>query len=95
MDDGRHGANPELLPAGQEKTDGTADGGRHGYQHKPEPPRGIRMHENDNVAIVVNGLGLPAGTEFPSGPMLRERVPQGHKVALADIADGAPCGAMT
>ena len=57
---------------------------------KPEPPRVIRMHPNDNVAIVVNDFGLPAGTHLPSGPTLRERVPQGHKVALADIAEGAP-----
>jgi galactarate dehydratase len=57
---------------------------------KPEPPRVIRMHPNDNVAIVVNDLGLPAGTQLPSGPTLRERVPQAHKVALVDIAEGAP-----
>jgi len=55
-----------------------------------EVPRVIRMHPDDNVAIVVNDLGLPAGARVPSGPVLRERVPQGHKVALADIAEGAP-----
>jgi len=38
------------------------------------------------VAIVVNGLGLPAGTAFPDGLVLNHFVPQGHKVALADIA---------
>ena len=57
---------------------------------RPEPPRVIRMHPNDNVAIVVNDLGLPAGTQLPLGPSLRERVPQAHKVALTDIAEGAP-----
>jgi galactarate dehydratase len=57
---------------------------------RSEPPRVIRMHPNDNVAIVVNDLGLPAGTQLPSGPTLRERVPQAHKVALVDIAEGAP-----
>jgi galactarate dehydratase len=62
---------------------------------KPEPPRVIRMHPNDNVAIVVNDFGLPTGTELPSGPTLRERVPQGHKVALSDIAEGAPSAATT
>ena len=36
--------------------------------NRPEPPRVIRMHPNDNVAIVVNDLGLPAGTQLPSGP---------------------------
>jgi galactarate dehydratase len=53
-------------------------------------PLTIRMHERDNVAIVANDGGLPPGTELPSGLVLRERVPQGHKVALADIAAGAP-----
>src|SRR5215470_6132580 len=55
-----------------------------------ETPRVIRMHADDNVAIVVNDLGLPRGAELPSGLRLLERVPQGHKVALADIAEGAP-----
>ena len=55
-----------------------------------EAPRCIRVHPDDNVAIVVNAGGLPAGTELPSGPTLRERVPQGHKVSLSDIGEGAP-----
>ena len=53
-------------------------------------PRTIRMHENDNVAIVVNAGGLPEGTVFPDGLTLTTRVPEGHKVALVDIAQGAP-----
>jgi galactarate dehydratase len=52
--------------------------------------RTIRMHERDNVAIVANDGGLEAGTALPGGPTLRERVPQAHKVALVDIAAGAP-----
>ena len=48
----------------------------------------IRMHGNDNVAIVANDGGLPAGAIFVDGLTLRERVPQGHKLALADIAKG-------
>lgn len=52
-------------------------------------PLYIRMHANDNVAIVVNDGGLPAGTEFPGEFVLQTRVPQGHKIALADIAEGA------
>jgi len=51
-------------------------------------PRTIRMHENDNVAIVVNNGGLPEGTVFPDGLTLLTRVPEGHKVALRDIAEG-------
>jgi len=46
------------------------------------------MHDADNVAIVANDGGLPAGTQFPSGLVLRDQVPQGHKVALADIRSG-------
>ncbi|MDE2626070.1 MAG: galactarate dehydratase [Burkholderiales bacterium] len=53
-------------------------------------PLTIRMHERDNVAIVANDGGLGAGTVLPSGLVLRDRVPQGHKVALHDIAPGAP-----
>jgi galactarate dehydratase len=52
-------------------------------------PRYIRLDPNDNVAIVVNDLGLPAKTRFACGLELRSFVPQGHKVALSDIAEGA------
>nr|WP_297355262.1 galactarate dehydratase [uncultured Caldimonas sp.] len=52
-------------------------------------PLYIRMHERDNVAIVANDGGLPAGTAFPCGLTLREHVPQGHKVALVDLPAGA------
>jgi galactarate dehydratase len=48
------------------------------------------MHEGDNVAIVANDGGLNAGTTLPSGLVLKDRVPQGHKVALQDINSGAP-----
>ncbi|MEO8249433.1 MAG: galactarate dehydratase [Burkholderiales bacterium] len=56
----------------------------------PRPPLTIRMHENDNVAIVANNGGLPAGTVFPSGLTLVDQVPQGHKVALVDLPEGTP-----
>ena len=52
--------------------------------------RYIQVHGNDNVAIVVNDGGLPAGAQFPCGLTLQTRVPQGHKVSLAAIAGGAP-----
>jgi galactarate dehydratase len=55
----------------------------------------VRMHATDNVAIVGNESGLPAGTVLPepaAGLALRERVPQAHKVALVDIPTG---GAVT
>ena len=51
-------------------------------------PLTIRMHPADNVAIVANDGGLPAGTVLPDGLVLREHVPQAHKVALADIPAG-------
>jgi galactarate dehydratase len=53
-----------------------------------QTPLYIRVHPNDNVAIVVNDGGLGEGAVFPDGLALRERVPQGHKVALADLAEG-------
>ncbi len=52
-------------------------------------PHTIRMHASDNVAIVANDGGLPAGTALLSGLLLLDKVPQGHKVALTDIAAGA------
>ncbi len=55
-----------------------------------EKPLFIQVHDADNVAIVVNTQGLPAGTRFDSGLTLTEHVPQGHKVALQAIPqDGA------
>ena len=51
-------------------------------------PLTIRMHANDNVAIVANDGGLPASTVLAEGIALVDRVPQGHKVALVDFAPG-------
>jgi galactarate dehydratase len=58
-------------------------------------PLTLRMHPADNVAIVANEEGLPAGTRLPEGGpgaglVLAEKVPQGHKLALVDIAAGEP-----
>lgn len=60
---------------------------------RSRPPLTIRMHADDNVAIVANDGGLPAGTSLPAGVpgaglTLLESVPQGHKVALSDIPEG-------
>ena len=52
-------------------------------------PLTIKVHEGDNVAIVANDGGLAAGTLLADGLTLLDRVPQGHKVALDDIAKGA------
>ncbi len=45
----------------------------------------IKVHDTDNVAIIVNDNGLKAGTRFPDGLELIEHIYQGHKVALLDI----------
>ena len=56
---------------------------------KTTKPLYITMDAHDNVAIVVNDGGLPAGTVFPTGLTLIEKIPQAHKVALVNIAKGA------
>ncbi|MDB5566292.1 MAG: galactarate dehydratase [Tardiphaga sp.] len=60
-------------------------------QEKPQAgePLYIQLREEDNVAIIANQGGLHRGTEFACGLRLIEQIPQGHKVALADIAAGA------
>ena len=55
---------------------------------KTVTPRVVRMHPADNVAIVVNDGGLTAGTVLDKGLVLRDKVPQGHKVALSDLVSG-------
>jgi galactarate dehydratase len=59
-------------------------------QPSPTTPLYIKMHERDNVAIVANDGGLAAGAVFACGLEVVERVPQGHKVALVDLAAGDP-----
>ncbi|WP_313561103.1 galactarate dehydratase [Diaphorobacter nitroreducens] len=53
-----------------------------------QTPLCIAMHPADNVAIVANDGGLPAGTRLPGGQVLVDKVPQAHKVALEDIPEG-------
>lgn len=48
--------------------------------------RVIKVHANDNVAIVVEQGGLGEGTVLDDGLVLIGSIPQGHKVALEDIA---------
>jgi len=50
----------------------------------------LRITRKDNVAIVVNSSGLDEGARLEGGIVLRERVPQGHKVALDAIEKGDP-----
>jgi galactarate dehydratase len=53
-------------------------------------PLCIQVHAQDNVAIVANEGGLAAGAKFDSGLTLVEAIPEAHKVALAEIPQGAP-----
>ena len=53
-------------------------------------PLYVRVDARDTVAIIVNEGGLRAGTRFDDGLTLVEDVPEAHKVALVDIAAGAP-----
>ncbi|EPC01410.1 D-galactarate dehydratase [Litchfieldella anticariensis FP35 = DSM 16096] len=50
--------------------------------------RVIKVHANDNVAIVVEQGGLGEGTVLDDGLVLTVPIPQGHKVTLEDIATG-------
>ncbi|ARS47987.1 galactarate dehydrogenase [Ectopseudomonas mendocina] len=51
-------------------------------------PRYIRLHPSDNVGVVVNDQGVAAGGQFDDGLTAIEGIPQSHKVALVDIAEG-------
>ena len=53
-----------------------------------DSPRSIRLHPLDNVAVVVNDQGVPAGTVFADGLVTLDFVPQSHKVTLEDIPQG-------
>ena len=48
-------------------------------------PLTIKMNDQDNVAIVANPGGLPAGTTLANGLVLKDAIPQGHKVALTEL----------
>ena len=50
----------------------------------------IRIHERDNVGIIVDPDGLRAGTQLPNGLNLRDNVPQAHKISLDAIQIGEP-----
>ncbi len=51
------------------------------------PGRMIKIHADDNVAIVVNAEGLSAGSHLADGALLVDSVPHAHKVALVDIPE--------
>jgi galactarate dehydratase len=53
-------------------------------------PLFIRVHERDNVGVVVNDAGVRPGDIFATGHVAGEAIPQAHKMALSDIAAGEP-----
>ncbi len=59
-------------------------------QAPSKQPLYIRMHPDDNVAIIVNDGGLPPGTDFPGEFVLSGHIPQGHKMALRTLKEGEP-----
>jgi galactarate dehydratase len=50
----------------------------------------IRVNQRDNVGIIVAPEGVAAGAALPGGIVARERIPQAHKVALANLQTGEP-----
>ena len=48
----------------------------------------IQVNRRDNVAIVVDPEGARAGDEFENGLRAAEAIPQSHKAALHDLAEG-------
>jgi galactarate dehydratase len=46
----------------------------------------IKIHEKDNVAITVNAIAK--GTVVTDSMTAAENIPQGHKIALGDLAEG-------
>jgi len=53
-------------------------------------PLFIRIHDHDNVGIVIDPEGIASGTVLTGEITARERIPQSHKVALANIGSGQP-----
>lgn len=41
-----------------------------------DSPRYIRLHERDNVVVVVNDQGVPAGTAFADGLVTLDFIPR-------------------
>lgn len=48
----------------------------------------VKIHEKDNVVIAVHDI--KKGTEIMPGVVTTQDIPQAHKIALTEIAEGAP-----
>ncbi|HLK62939.1 MAG TPA: galactarate dehydratase [Bryobacteraceae bacterium] len=55
-----------------------------------EAPSYIRVHDRDNVAILVDPEGAAPGATLQGGILARERIPQSHKIAIRDLDKGEP-----
>lgn len=53
-------------------------------------PLYIRVHECDNVGIIVAPDGATQGVVGPSGLVVNEWIPQSHKIALHHLETGEP-----
>jgi galactarate dehydratase len=53
-------------------------------------PLYLRVHARDNVAIAVSPEGVAVGAQNADGLVVREWIPQSHKIALRSIAPGEP-----
>ena len=51
-------------------------------------PRALRLDPSDNVVIAIDEIG--AGAAPLGGVSARERIPKGHKMAVAAVEAGAP-----
>ena len=56
----------------------------------PAIARYVRVHEADNLGIIVNPEGVAEGAEFADGLVARDRIPQAHKIALRKIERAEP-----
>jgi galactarate dehydratase len=53
-----------------------------------EAARYLRLDARDNVGVVVCDSGVAAGAVFDDGLTAVDAIPQAHKIALEDVADG-------
>jgi len=57
-------------------------------QGEGQQPRYLRLHDDDNVAVIINDGGVEAGAVFADGLTAAGPIPQSHKIALKDISEG-------
>lgn len=53
-------------------------------------PLYVQVDRRDDVAIIVNPEGVPGGARFGPGLESTEAIPQSHKIALREFAQGDP-----